>query len=477
MKQLAKLHRLVTDPFRQDNRIDWRLVVVFLAINGLVLANARLHDPRIGYDNRSYFDYVETLATARLVTPQDSREFFSPPLPFSLPALLLGRLGIIWAMKYAQYLNVFLSIGLTWYLLRTCALVEDRSSLRLGALVFLGILPVYYKSFAFVRGEPFVAFFTMIILYYSLRVFLRREFTLRHGVILGLGMGLSAMSRQWGVLFFPSVFLLLIFSWIRFRPLRSSIAKVIAVSAVLAMVVGGWFYLHLRIRHGTFLAFNRKSAPSFSLSNQPPDFYIGLTPRLLFRRPFRPHYANQFIPMLYSEIWGDYWGFFSVSSKDTRSGNHLNGRRLAAILDTGNRPDWLETNYDTMVPYLGNVNLVSFLPSLLAVFSMGFAAVELLRTIRNNGLLEGQGLIPAFLLLSIATIMLGYFWFLIMYPKPDKGDTVKATYILQVFPMVSILVSDVLRKIERRSQALFYGALAMLFAVSVHNLPAMVTQY
>ncbi len=340
MRLTTRLHKALVQPFLSEARIDYRLLSVFVLINGLVFANACLHDPTIGYDSQWYLRYIEALSKLHLVTPRDSAEFFSPPLPFTFPALLMTFTGvdILQAAKFAQFFNVFLSIGLTWYLIKACRLIEERSSLALGALVFLGILPVYYKTFAFVRGEPYVAFFSVVILYYIVLMVARRQFTAVNAVVLGLSMGLCALSRQWGILLFPAVYLVLFLAWIRLRPHRASITKAILTSLMITVVLGGWFYVYLRYSQGSFTAFAREAATKFSFGNQPLEFYVGISRGSLFNNPVRPHFPNEFIPTFYSETWGDYWCYFSVSAIDTRTGAYLSGVPLANAVATGRYP-------------------------------------------------------------------------------------------------------------------------------------------
>ena len=88
-----------------------------------------------------------------------------------------------------------------------------------------------------------------------------------------------------------------------------------------------------------------------------------------------------------------------------------------------------------------------------------------------------QRVIRVFLLLAIGTTMAGYLWFLIMFPDIGKGDTIKATYVLQVFPLVAVTVGVVLEHIEEKSQLLYRLLLGMLSIVFLHNLSAMVTHY
>ena len=94
----------LVSPFRSRGRFDVSLILVFSAIQGLVLLNACLHDPGIVYDADGHLAYIETLSKMRLVTPEDSHEFFNPPLSYFLPALLLSSAGVplFWVAKIAQ---------------------------------------------------------------------------------------------------------------------------------------------------------------------------------------------------------------------------------------------------------------------------------------------------------------------------------------------------------------------------------------
>jgi hypothetical protein len=479
MKPPRKLLAPLVEPFRSGDGLDIGVTLAFVVINGLVLLNAALHDPRIGYDAGANLKYIEALAHLRLPTPQDSYEFFSAPLPYAFPALLLATRGMdsFWALKLAQYVNVFLSLGSTFYLIKTCQLISSQSSLKLGALVFLGILPLYYKSFAFIRGEPFIIFFSMIMLYYSLQTLLKGRFTAANAIILGTATGLCALSRQWGILLFPSVFLLFAFQWVRLPEWRSAILKTLLICLVLATVISGWFYLALHLRYGSSTAFNKPPLQRFSLANQPPDFYVGLSLRELFSKPVRPNFPNQLIPTFYSEVWGDYWCYFTVYARDNGTLEFVDGYNLNEMLMGGSIPTWIETNYETASAYLGRVNLVSVFPTVLALASLVFAAMGLARTRISDQLAVHQRTLYAVLLAAIGVTIAGYFWFLIMYPSIGRGDTIKATYVVQVFPFVAILVGIFLTHVKKQSPLLYGLILGGLGLVFVHNFGTVLTHY
>ena len=108
----------------------------------------------------------------------------------------------------------------------------------------------------------------------------------------------------------------------------------------------------LLFRYGSFTAFNKEPI-GFSFSNQPTNFYIPNLSDLylLFTKPIRPNFGNQFISIFYSDFWGDYWGYFSFTSRNLEL-----GRNQLLIGD-----------------YLARVNIVS----LLATFFLYFVFLTL----------------------------------------------------------------------------------------------------
>jgi hypothetical protein len=112
-------------------------------------------------------------------------------------------------------------------------------------------------------------------------------------------------------------------------------------------------------------------------------------------------------------MWGDYWGYFTVYGRDTRTAEFVDGQTLNQFFSNGSYPYWLETNYNTIGAYLGRVNLVSIFPSALALISLAIAAMGMLRRSINDPLIVHQREVSAFLLLAIITTIVGYFWFCI----------------------------------------------------------------
>jgi hypothetical protein len=467
--------------FFVNGRRDTFLVVVFLLINAIVAYNAVLHDPWIGYDAENHLSYIRALSDFHLVSPSESYEFFSPPLPYLIPACLLAwtSLDLFAVAKAGQLVNVLLSLGVTYFLLRICDTIVPEARIKQGALVCLGIFPVYYKTFAFVRGEPYVVFFTMLVLYFALG--LPADGRLKPGRLawLGIFLGLLALSRQWGILviagviFFWAVMAMLYPEW------RLSLWTGLLACVIIALCISAWFYVALHQRHGRATAFNRDPERGFSLANQPREFYFSVGVSQLFTRPVRRAFPNQLMPLFYSDLWGDYWGYFNLYGKDKRSGKYVSGGNLALAVIRDKSPVWLETNWETMASYLGRVNLISLPASFLAMAAVlfGFRSVRTLWVCRRARPPSTLALSALFVLTGILFSFGGYFWFLIMYPNPVKGDTINATYMIQTLPMIAILVGCFLEWLSARYRRWHVVAWLALLLPFFHNFPVFFTRY
>lgn len=465
-----------------EGRLDRGLLFVFLIVNGLVLFNAVFHDPTVQYDAAGHLAYIAALAQLHLPTADESTEFFSAPLPYVLPAMAKAAgLSLWWAAKLGQMVNVALSLGITGVLIVLCRSVggpSDRGT-ALIALMCLGTLPVYYKTMAFVRGEPYVAFLTLVAIAATARTVTstKQFWTIKQSwteaVLPGVCWGLLVLARLWGVL---AAAALLVAVWMTSWRDRSRHTVNVALAAPLvALVVGGWFYGLLWVSHGSPIAFNRPAAEWWSLSNEPRDFYTGTGNGRVFTDPIRPSFPNQLIPIFYAETWGDYWGFFSIYGRDRQTKAYISGPAFEEAVAAA--PPTVETNRFTLNQYLGRMNLLGLLPTALALLAFGAAAVRLPAFLRRASPVTAAEIIPVMAVLVVAVSALGYVWFLIRFPNPGKGDTIKATYMLQIFPPLALLIADFVRRIHlsRTDLIIIWGLLMMynLSAVTTHfmNIP------
>jgi hypothetical protein len=213
----------------------------------------------------------------------------------------------------------------------------------------------------------------------------------------------------------------------------------------------------------------------FSLKNKPASFYIGTGNHRLFSDPVRDSFDNQLIPILYTETWGDYWVFFLVYGRDVRSGKYLQNGELPEALNEQGSNTWLETNRFEISPYLGRVNLISIIPTSIAILSSVWGLFFGLWNAFSE-YKEPNPLSILLIALIIPSTLLGYLWFLIQYPTLD-GDTIKATYVLQIYPFIGILLGLFGHYLSCKKTWIYPVLLFIFLLTSIHNLPAMFSNF
>ncbi|MCJ7579773.1 MAG: hypothetical protein MUP98_04470, partial [Candidatus Aminicenantes bacterium] len=404
-------------------------------------------------------------------------EFFSPPLLFIFPSLLMAlfHTDILVAAKLAQFINVLLSLGVTLTLISICNIVQRNSnSLQIASLAFLGILPVYYKSMAFVRGEPYSIFLAVLSVKILLEILIREQRSFAKALTLGICIGLLLLTRQWVFFLLPAMIITVVIDALKHSERIPDYLKMSVVSLMVILIISSWFYIHLFISAGSPMAFNRAAADQLNLSNQPRAFYLGRGSGKLFTDPVRESFPRQFIPIFYSEIWGDYWCYFSVFGWDSRESVYVAGDLLTNYVTKA--PEWLTTNRYTMGAYLGRVNLVSIMPTLLAILGFCSGFIAFCHVLLYKGA-TAENMGSSFFMLLILSSILGYLWFHLEYPVPGEGDTIKATYMLQIFPFIALLTGGVMQRIRRISTPSYFLVLGTLAIVFIHNFNAMLTHY
>jgi hypothetical protein len=478
---MGTLIQEVFEPFHHNGKVHRPLVILFILINTLVFVNTLLHDPYQGYDAGDHILYIKVLALKKEIpTCADSSMCYFPPLPYILPAIILatGRINLWEAAKFAQLIDVILSLGLTYYLLKICDLIDPQNIIyKFSSLAMLGILPVYYKTYSLIRGETYLPLLIVFIAYQILSIFLARGNTLANLILLGLAVGLSILARQWGFLVLPAIILFVIYAAFRdYSNFKVSILTM-GVCILIPILVVGWYYFIMFQRYGSLTAWDRR-ASQISLSAFPTEFYIGTGSGKLFIDPIRPSFSNQLPAIFYSDIWGDYSAYFLVYAKDKRSGEYIISKYWEMMILSGKPlPDWIDTNRYTINSYLGRVNFVSLLPS--AIFTAGFiyALILIIRSLINK---SGNNQILGLTIFTLITIssLAGYGWYLLRYQNQGQGgDLIKATHMIQIFPFMGLLAGGILEKLWEWRPKFWIALMITLSLIFIHNLPAMITHF
>jgi hypothetical protein len=429
-------------------------VVIFIAISFstffILIYNILHFNPILGYDAEAHFRYVDYLARylpreIKLPSQSETREFFNPPLGYLFPSIaqvicrnlinsndLLNDCRPIYgkATQIFQSIMYLITILINLYTLKLFN--KSKSFFNASYLILISLLAVNYRTISMIRGEPYILFFLSLFLLIIYKAenndyFLRFKFVFLSGMIIGC----IALSRQWGFLLFIPLIILLFF-----KKSKRQYLIFWSLSSIIGFLLSGWFYAGLYRKYGSFTAFNMESKV-FSFTNQELSFYFPSLDQLiyLFSKPIRPYLDNQFLSILYSDLWGDYWGYFTFTSR---------------FLDIGR-------GQLSIGDYLARVNLISIITSIIIIIFCYFSY----KKYKSIFLVK-------YINLALITSFVGYLLFTIAYPN-STGDTIKSTYIIQAFHLMVFLASIYFNDLKKTNKKVFNLTLIIFVVIYFHN--------
>lgn len=465
----------ITGLFRGDPGYSWTLIMLFVAIHGVVIYNACLHDPNACYDSAFHSLYMTAISEGRLPTPEDTPQFYNPPLPYLFPAALKAFAGVsdTAVFRTTMYSHVAVSMIICLLVLQFCSLFRPGClSMKCAALGLLGMQPVYYRTLAFFRSEPLFALVGLVVLLTLLGIVKERRVTGPRLAVLGLSCGMLLLIRPTGLFLLSGLAFPCLVIAMRWKAQRRWVLASVAAAVLSTVIIAGWWYVLRYQQYG--MVFNRKATP-LSIANVDGSFYLGTGDGKLFAEPFMPHFQKQFLPVFYAEWWGDYYGFFLVYARRfQRIGDETQvSNRTLALTDSQN---WVETNYYERVPYLGRANIAALIPSVLLLCALVASGIGFLVSLARNESVPiwlMRGLLAA----SVVALVLGLILVVLRYPDTILLGAVKATYVFPIFPLLSVLGADLLAEVRSRSRAAFGVLVAGLIAVALHNAPTLVTVF
>jgi hypothetical protein len=409
--------------------ITWALVALGGAI---VLWNAAAYPSGAGYDAPSHREYADFLIQhLRLPFRNETPEYYSPPLYYIVAGAVtwVGRqAGLGDPHKLAQLLNVPIVVG-TLLLVAALArlLWPERRWLAPAAVGYVALSPVLTRTASMFNPEPTDLFVSMLCLYLAARMFVRRRYTWRAALGLGVTLGCGEMVRQFSLWTLAVVVLAFAAAlWMRAAERRALSASLAITLAACVAIAAPW-YVYRSAHYGN-VVFDRPHSAKPLWERRPASFYVGTGLPDLFTKPYRPHMVNQAWPETYADIWGDWYGVFEWSK--------------AARADPSPPANaWLVVQ-----------NVIGLLPTALALAGW---LVLFARSLRRRA---APLLLVA--LLPLAGIA-GYLYFTVSYPTPD-GDVLKPTYMLTTLGAWALCFAWAATKLGERSPRLVAGALVLL---------------
>ncbi len=437
-----------------SKKILFSLLVASLSY--ILIYNLLHFDPILGYDAEAHYSYIDTFSrylprTIHIPTVEESREFFSPPLTYFFPAAiqvicrnisssqnLLEYCQPIYG-KISQIFQNLLFLASIYINLQTLKKIQNTKTFNLSFLILTMLLTSNYRTVSMIRGELYILFFLSLMINYFLKMEIKKfEYNKKDFIIFGIIIGCLALSRQWVFLIFPAFFLLLF----KTKDIRKKYFEFISLSFFIGFIISSWFYFINFFRYGTFTAFNTKANNDLSYSRFLEFVSFNNVGDYIFSNPIRPYFGNKFFPIFYSEVWGDYWGYFSFTSR---------------FLDVGR-------DQMAMGTFLGRVNLIS----LFTTFIILFFFIKGVQKSKNNLTIN---LINYAVIISIV----GYFLFVILYQTGSQGDTIKATYMTQLINLIVFVSAISMERIKNKKNYIII--IFTLTGIFVHNFQSYLSHF
>ena len=433
-------------------------VLISISTFFILIYNIIHYSPILGYDAEAHFSYVDYLSRhlpreLKLPSHSETREFFNPPVGYLFPSFiqvfcrnlidsnnLLSDCQPIYgkATQIFQSILYIVTICINLYTLKL--ITKSKNIFNVGYLILISLLAVNYRTISMIRGEPYILFFLSLFLLVILKMQNSDyNFGLEQVFYTGVIIACIALSRQWGFLLFIPLIVLLFY-----RNSKRNYLIFWSSSSFIGGLFSSWFYIGLYQKYGSFTAFNMESK-GFSFNNHNLSFYLPNLSQLefLFTKPIRPNLDNQFFSIIYSDLWGDYWGYFSFTSRFLND-----GRNQLMIGD-----------------YLARVNIVSLFSTTIIVY---FCYLSY-KKYKSNFIVQ-------YVNLAWICSLIGYLIFAIMYPT-SSGDTIKSTYIIQVFHLMVFLASIYFYDLKRLNRKIYNGILLTLIVVYIHNFQSYLSHF
>ena len=292
----------------------------------------------VGFDARHHLQYAAWIRE-KLALPLaiDGWSTYHPPLFYALSAPLLPEGEPVGAaLKVLPFAGGFAVVVATFLLARRLFAGDGASQLL--AVGFAAVLPVNLYSAAYFSNEPFHAGLAGLLLWLGADSLLAERIVARRVVLLGLVLGLAALTKFTALLLAPA--LGLVVAWRSLATPRAGLARAAASAALLlgvAALVAGWFYLRNWLVLGDPVIGNWGSLPGAGHRWwQQPGFHTPAYYERFGEALVHPYLSGfrSFWDGLYSTLWGD--GFLAgridpARRHDFWSYDYMSAGYLAAL--------------------------------------------------------------------------------------------------------------------------------------------------
>jgi len=437
------------------------LLVLFAVVG---VRNATQYPPVAGTDAEHYLDYARGLVDHWDIPGSDQRGYYTPPGFFLLAGTagkIAGSADMAVPDQGAQVMNVLFTVLTGALLAWLVALVlPGRRVVLVVAVAVFVTAPVVVRHASMYHPQPLAALLGLLAVVLTTRLLVKRTAMLRHAVAIGVAAGLAQLVRNVG-LWSLGVAVVALVAAAAVRPeARRRLLAGAAIVAVVGVSIPLPWYVHLQRAYGDPI-FGRFTAGPLTVSvqhdrpdpgvrllasraslllassSQPARFWVSAGLPEVFTAPHRGTLAPGFLSILYTDVWGDYFGFWAWGSQQIELTSDVN-RRLVVQ------------------------SVAGLVPSALAVAG----ALALLGLVATR-LRTRLALLPAALYPAVGVVAMAFY--AARAPIAD-GDTVKSVFLLPVVPAFCLaagLAVDVVLRRHRLAGFLVLVALAASLGLSL----------
>jgi len=393
--------------------VSARVATIGAAAIIAVLAVVAVHNafayPSIGgYDAQEYITYARDLVDHGRLPPNGVGAYYTPP-GYMAVAGLAGNLGRALDMHDPEHLGQLVNaiavvVTAVLVLLLGRTLWPSRPVLWLAAVGFFAFFPVVAKAGAMFHPEALGMAITAGALVVLALMVKRRTYSWRLSVPLGVLLGAGQLVRAWSLWLVVVAAIVLVAVALTERHVRRPALVALVVSLGLAVVVPSPWYVHQATRYSNPV-FDRPQENRFVLARRPVEFYVDARYPAIVFHPWQGQFNRRFIPVMYTETWGDYFGIWAWGP----------GR--------SDRTDAIDTT-------LVRQSVLGLLPTALALVGL-IALLGMAVTHPREDV--GRLVVALPPLAAVASVL----YLAVAYPTSD-GDTIKGTYALAAAPAFAL---------------------------------------
>jgi len=321
---------------------------LFFIVGGIVLFNTVSHSPFLVYDHRYHTDAILSQSQITSILPQflSGNLSYNPYFPYYLLGKIHALLTLFHTFEFHPYywIRVVQSLGYIYlfYLFIERIFANKSTHFKIAAALLIFCIPNFYLSNVMVRSDHILNFLMMSLIYLWF--------------FKGMKIKIS-YSNKWRIIWLTYIVLLantrhiavivcgVFFIWGFYRLIKHSDLghKQLLGYFFLITLLSTHFYGIRKLSSGYLFSMGtlndyhkhyEKKRVGFSRKY----FFTNMQFDKIYEKPNRSanHYLNNpdgtqdsFFPKLYSDMWGDYWLYFSgAEAKD----NKIQFKRIAMFL-------------------------------------------------------------------------------------------------------------------------------------------------